>query len=133
MHSDEEDAVGPSIGASALKSGVELSGGRMLQVDPEQVLAAAKIVSGQADALNTVLLQHSTWLRVDAPSENQVSVGVADAWNSSMVEADDSYLARTQAYVRGLRKLALQLRNAAEQYQLDDADAEAVFKDRSVT
>lgn len=104
----------------------------MLQVDPDQVLAAAKVISSQADALNTVLLQHSTWLRVDPPSQNQVSVGVADAWNSSIVEEEDSYLARTQAYVRGLRKLALQLRNAAQQYQLDDAEAEAVFKDRSV-
>lgn len=106
-------------------------GGTHVIVEPEQVLAAAKIVAEQADALNDVLLQYSPSMRVGPPSENQVSVALADAWNSAIVDTDGSYLARVQEYLTGLRSLQLQLREAAERYRLDDDEVAATFGDRS--
>lgn len=106
------------------------SGTTRLTVDPDQVLAAAKIVSDQADELSAALIEHELAMRVDPPSENQVSGYVAEAWNAAVVDNDDSQLARAKAYLRTLHELALRLREAAERYQLDDEESAAAFEDR---
>lgn len=120
-----------SIGANALATASDLAGGTRIVVEPDQVLAAARVVTEQADALSDVLLRYGSTMRVGAPSENAVSTALADAWNSAVVDADDSHLARAQEYLKGLRQLQGQLRLAAERYQLDDADTAAVFGDQS--
>ncbi|MPY77903.1 MAG: hypothetical protein GEV04_05290 [Actinophytocola sp.] len=128
--SSEQDSGGTpltGIGGTTLAA----SGTTRLTVDPDQVLAVAKIVSDKADELSAALMQHELALRIDPPSENLVSGYVAEAWNAAVVDNDDSQLARAKAYLRTLHQLALQLREAAERYQLDDEEAAAAFEDRS--
>lgn len=107
------------------------SGTVSLTVEPDQVLAAARIVSDKADELSAALLEHETSMRIDPPSDNEVSRNVAEAWNHAVVDNDDSQLARAKAYLRSLHELALRLREAAERYQLDDDESAAAFEDRS--
>lgn len=128
--SSEQDGGGTpltGIGGTTLAA----TGTTRLTVDPDQVLAAAKIVSDQADELSAALIEHELSMRIDPPSENQVSGYVADAWNAAVVDNDDSQLARAKAYLRTLHQLALRLREAAERYQLDDEASAAAFEDRS--
>jgi uncharacterized protein YukE len=122
---------GTSIGGDALGTATDVTGGTRIVVEPEQVLAAAKVVGEQADALTDVLMQYGPTMRVGPPSENQVSVALAEAWNDAVVDADDSHLARAQEYLKGLRSLQLQLREAARRYNLDDDETAAAFGDRS--
>jgi uncharacterized protein YukE len=122
---------GTSIGGDALGTATDVTGGTRIVVEPEQVLAAAKVVGEQAEALTDVLMQYGPTMRVGPPSENQVSVALAEAWNDAVVDADDSHLARAQEYLKGLRSLQLQLREAARRYNLDDDETAAAFGDRS--
>ncbi|MGH3431959.1 MAG: PE domain-containing protein [Thermocrispum sp.] len=119
-----------SIGGDAQAIATDLAGGTRIVVEPDQVLAAAKVVTEQADALSDALLRYGPTMRVGAPSENAVSTALADAWNSAVVDGDDAHLARAQEYLKGLRQLQQQLRQAAERYQLDDDETAAVFGDR---
>lgn len=119
-----------SIGGQAQATATDLAGGTRIVVEPDQVLAAAKVVTEQADALSDVLMRYGPTMRVGAPSENAVSTALADAWNSAVVDGDESHLARAQEYLKGLRQLQHQLRLAAERYELDDAETAAVFGDR---
>lgn len=122
---------GTSIGGDALGTAIDVTGGTRIVVEPEQVLAAAKLVGEQAEALTDVLMQYGPTMRVGPPSENQVSVALAEAWNDAVVDADDSHLARAEEYLKGLRSLQLQLREAARRYNLDDDETAAAFGDRS--
>ncbi len=126
--SEQDSGATPltGIGGTTLAA----SGTTRLTVDPDQVLAAARIVSEQADELSAALIEHELSMRIDPPSENQVSGYVAEAWNAVVVDNDDSQLARAKAYLRTLHQLALQLREAAERYQLDDEESAAAFEDR---
>lgn len=127
--SSEQDSGGTpltGIGGTTLAT----SGTTRLTVDPDQVLAAARIVSDQADELSAALIEHELALRVDPPSENQVSGYVAEAWNAAVVDNEDSQLARAKAYLRTLHQLALRLREAAERYQLGEEESAAAFEDR---
>lgn len=119
-----------SIGGEAQTMATDLAGGTRIVVEPDQVLAAAKVVTEQADALGDVLMRYGATMRVGAPSENAVSTALADAWNGAVVDGDESHLARAQEYLKGLRQLQHQLRGAAERYNLDDAETAAVFGDR---
>lgn len=128
-----EDGTSTSIGGAARGTAVDVTGGSRIVVEPEQILSAARVVGEQADALTDALLQYGPSMRVGAPSENEVSVALADAWNAAVVDADDSHLARAQEYLKGLRSLQLQLREAARRYHLDDEETAAAFGDRSAS
>lgn len=110
---------------------IDETGARM-RVDPDKLLQAAKIVATQADKLSEVLARTGPTLRVDAPSPNEISSALAECWNDAMVDGDESYLARVQEYVRGLRSLERQLLKAAQRYELDDEETAEAFNTRDV-
>lgn len=128
---NEVGGQGPSIGAGAAATATDVASGTRFEVEPDQVLAVGKLVVEQADALSDVLMQYGSTMRIAPPSENAVSTALADAWNDAVVDADDSHLARAQAYLQGLRTLQLQLHQAAKRYRLDDDETAAVFGDRA--
>ena len=119
-----------SIGEAAVALATDLTGGIRIVVEPEQILSVAKVVVEQADALSSALLQHGSLMRVGPPSNNAISKAVAVAWNDAIVDGEESYLGRIQEYLMGLRQLQMQLRAAAERYQLDDEETAAVFGER---
>ena len=116
-----EGIAGDVLGATGTTS---------LSLEPEEVLAAASIVSDRAEALSAALMAHETAMRIDPPSENEVSANVATAWNAAVVDGDDSQLGKAKAYLRTLQQLALQLREAAQRYQLNEDCSADAFEDR---
>lgn len=128
---NEVGEAGPSIGGGALATATEVADGTRIAVEPDQILAVGKLVVDQADALTDALMRYGSTMRIAPPSENAVSTALADAWNDAVVDAEDSHLARAQAYLQGLRSLQLQLHQAAKRYRLDDDETAAVFGDRS--
>ncbi|MGH3518255.1 MAG: hypothetical protein ACRDQ7_12720 [Haloechinothrix sp.] len=117
MHSDDnEAAVAPS--------------GMGYQVEPGELLAAAKIIEAQANTLADRLVDAAGTARVDAPAQDVVSVHVTEAWNALVAEGDGGYLGRVNAYLDSLRALAMRLRAAAAVYQHDDDAAVASFAHR---
>ena len=127
---DTAGDAGSGIGNDARSVAVDVAAGVRITVEPQQILEAAKLVVEQADALSDALLRHGPLMRVGPPSENAVSKAVADAWNSVIVDGDESYLARVKQYLAELRQLQKQLREAAERYQLDDDEIAAAFGER---
>jgi hypothetical protein len=98
-----------------------------LKVNHGNVLAAAKIIQAQIDALDRVIYDHKRSLFVEAAAGDPVSVDAADAWNYRLVGADDSYAARITEYLDSLRKLITQLRESAKAYGFNDQDITASF------
>ncbi|HET9138815.1 hypothetical protein [Actinophytocola sp.] len=103
-----------------------LTAGRFT-VTKDNVLAAAKIISGQADALDNVFLQLKRDLQIAPPGEDAVSTRIAPAWNDLLVLNEDSYASRVMAYVEGLRNLANQCAESARAYGYTDDEIAAVF------
>jgi hypothetical protein len=96
-------------------------------VTPANVLAAAKIIQAQADALRLKLRDARRDLRIDPPGGDDVSTRIAPAWNELLLERDDSYANRIRQYVDGLRNLAQQCADSALTYGYTDADIAAAF------
>jgi len=85
-------------------------------VTKDNVLAAGRIIESQADALQDIWKEHVRKLVVEAPGEDDVSIRMAKAWNDRLYDDDDSYRNRIKDYIVGLRKLAVQLGDAAKTY-----------------
>ncbi|MCE7005302.1 hypothetical protein LWC34_21080 [Kibdelosporangium philippinense] len=98
-----------------------------MKVNHDNVLAAAKIIQAQIDALNDTFSSHGRSLMIEATADDPVSVDAAEAWNYRLVLADDSYAARITEYVGSLRKLMTQLRDSAKTYGFNEQDIAAVF------
>ncbi len=98
-----------------------------LTVNHDNVLAAAKIIQTQIDALSDAFSQNAPALRIDNSAEDPVSRDAARAWNHRLVGADDSYAARIQQYLESLNKVAAQLRDSAKTYGFNDQDIAATF------
>ncbi|SDX22631.1 Uncharacterized conserved protein YukE [Amycolatopsis xylanica] len=103
-----------------------------IQVDPDKLLAVAKIVEDQANALQDKLRERLGELHIDAPSDDAISTYATKAWNSLVSDGDQSYAKRVRSYVQGLRDLVEQLREAAKRYKLDEDEKTAAFGDRGV-
>lgn len=100
-------------------------------VNKDNVLAAAKIIGTQADALQDKLTDAAYDLRIDPPGTDEVSIRVAAAWNDRLVGDDDSYKWRVQEYVNSLHKLVQQLSDTAKAYGYTEEDIAKAFGDRS--
>jgi hypothetical protein len=96
-------------------------------VNKDNVLAAAKIIETQADALHKLWWKRSKDLRIEAPGSDDVSTRMAMAWNDLLFEDDDSYRNRIKDYILGLRKLAVQLGDAAKAYGYSEDEISAAF------
>jgi hypothetical protein len=89
-------------------------------VNPDNVLAAAKIIHTLAANLNDELVDARDSLEIAPPGDDDVSVRVAPAWNDVLVRRPDSYANRIQQYVDGLTNLAEQCKNSAKAYGYTD-------------
>lgn len=96
-------------------------------VNHENVLAAARIIYSQAEALHDNLREFGYRLRIAPPGKDDVSVLMTKAWNDLLVENDDSYHQRVTDYVTGLRRLATQLGDAATAYGYSEDEIQAAF------
>jgi uncharacterized protein YutE (UPF0331/DUF86 family) len=96
-------------------------------VNRDNVLAAGRIIESQADALFDLWKDRVEDLRIDPPGTDEVSIRMANAWNDRLVEDEDSYKNRVKDYVIGLRKLAIQLGDAAKSYGYTEDEISAAF------
>ncbi|ONI82318.1 hypothetical protein ALI22I_40095 [Saccharothrix sp. ALI-22-I] len=106
-------------------------GGQQFNVTKETVLQAGKIIGDQADALARKWERSRRDLKVVLDGSDPVNVGVADAWNSRLVEDEDSYAERIREYITSLDNLAEQLRQTAEQYGFTEEEVIAAFGAKS--
>ena len=96
-------------------------------VNRDNVLAAARIIESQADALQDLWLDCVHCFRIDPPGTDDVSTRMADAWNDRLIGDDDSYKNRVRDYVFGLKKLAVQLGDTAKAYGYSEEEISAAF------
>src|SRR5687767_7030921 len=75
------------------------------EVTKDNVLAAAKIIQTQADALADKLSFAMDNLRIQPPGDDDVSTRIAPAWNDILLDKHGSYANRVQQYVDGLTNL----------------------------
>ena len=107
--------------------------GQKFEVSRDTVLQAGKIIDDQADRLNKALERAGKDLRVElGDGADPVNVGVAEAWNSRLVEAEDSYGERIRQYIASLDSLVKQLRSVAEQYGFTEEEVTTAFGAKSV-
>lgn len=98
-----------------------------MKVNHDNVLAAAKIIQAQIDALLDSVRVHGPSLLVEPTADDPVSVDAASAWNFRLVGADDSYAARIAEYLQSLNLLVTQLKDSAKTYGFNEQDIAAVF------
>jgi PE family len=96
-------------------------------VSKDNVLAAAKIIQTQAEALADKLNVALDDLRVVPPGTDDVSTRIAPAWNDILLDKPDSYRNRIQDYINGLRNLAQQCSDSAKAYGYTDEQVAAAF------
>ncbi|MCC8249051.1 hypothetical protein [Saccharothrix luteola] len=107
--------------------------GQKFEVSRDTVLQAGKIIDDQADRLNKALERAGKDLRVElGDGTDPVNAGVAAAWNSRLVEAEDSYGERIRQYIDSLDSLVKQLRSVAEQYGFTEEEVTTAFGAKSV-
>ncbi|MEV1114286.1 hypothetical protein AB0I91_04410 [Actinosynnema sp. NPDC049800] len=107
--------------------------GQKFEVSRDTVLQAGKIIDDQADRLNKAWQRAAKDLRVElGDGADPVNAGVAEAWNSRLVEADDSYGERIRQYIDSLDNLVKQLRSVAEQYGFTEEEVTTAFGAKSV-
>jgi hypothetical protein len=100
-------------------------------VNKDNVLAAAHIIDSTADNLQETFRDSRRQLRVQAPGNDEVSLRMADAWNAILIDDDDSFRNRISDYIVGLRKLAVQLGDAARAYGFTEEEIEAAYRNGS--
>lgn len=133
-------AVGMAVGAmfaaekqlnDALAAGPV--SGQKFEVSRDTVLQAGKIIDDQADRLNKAWMRARRDLRVElGDGADPVNAGVAEAWNSRLADAEDSYGERVRQYVESLDSLVKQLRAVAEQYGFTEEEVTTAFGAKSV-
>jgi hypothetical protein len=97
-------------------------------VSQHNVLAAAKIIETQADALFETWKNARRDMNIVPPGSDDVSTRIAPAWNDRLVTGDDSYARRVGDYITGLKKLAVQLGDTAKAYGFTEDEISAAFK-----
>lgn len=96
-------------------------------VSKDNVLAAGRIIEAQADALQKLWWKRARDLRIEPPGNDDVSTRMAMAWNDLLYDDDDSYRNRIKDYIVGLRKLAVQLGDAAKAYGFTEDEISSAF------
>lgn len=96
-------------------------------VNHDNVLAAARIIESQADALKERFGDVRRDLRVNPPGNDAVSTRMAAAWNDILINDDSSYHNRIGDYIAGLRRLAVQLGDTARAYGYSEEEIEAAY------
>lgn len=118
--------AGAAFDAARAIMGGGPAGGQFV-VNHDNVLAAAKIIQTQVDALSERTMHAANDLVISGPGDDIVSTKVAEAWNERLVWDDDSYTARVQDYVAGLTNLVNQLIETAKNYGYNENDITAAL------
>jgi hypothetical protein len=66
-------------------------------------------------------------LAVRLDGADEVNADIAAAWNSRLIDGQDSYAARIEQYIASLTGLVAQLRDAARQYQFTEDEVTAAL------
>ncbi|MET1074199.1 MAG: hypothetical protein ABWY11_16245 [Umezawaea sp.] len=131
-------AVGAAVGAlfaaeGALGKMLGSSGGAAatqgFEIDRSNVLQAGHIIQGEVNKLAKQLVLASSDLKVNATDE--VNNAIAKAWNSRLVDGEESYAGRVRQYITSLTGLIDQLRTAAQQYGFTDEEVVAALGPKS--
>ncbi|XVS64267.1 hypothetical protein ACQPYE_39505 [Actinosynnema sp. CA-299493] len=102
--------------------------GQRFQVSKDTVLQAGKIISDQAEVLARSLRRSERPLQVDLPpGTDPVNESIAAAWNSRLVDGDDTYVGRVRQYIDSLDELVVQLRAVATQYGFTEDEVTSAF------
>jgi hypothetical protein len=101
------------------------SSGQKFEVSRENILQAGKIIYDQSVALSEKNFQAFSKVKVSLGDE--VNGPIAEAWNSRLVDGNQSYCGRIAQYVASLDNLCDQLREAAKQYGFTDEEIMASF------
>ena len=128
MHIVGEFGSGISEAFRQLDRATQAASSGTFTVTKDNVLAAARIIETQADALFRRAKDAVRDLRIEPPGGDDVSTRIAPAWNDRLVFDDDSYANRIMEYVGGLRKLAVQLGDTAKSYGYTEDQIEAAFR-----
>jgi hypothetical protein len=96
-------------------------------VNKDNVLAAGRIIESQANALMDLWKLCIHDMRIEPPGTDDVSVRMTKAWNDRLIGDDDCYKNRVKDYVVGLKKLAVQLGDAAKAYGYSEDDISTAF------
>lgn len=127
MHFSGEISQGVSQAFTQLEKVSKAVNSGTFTVNHENVLAAAKIVEAQADALQEKVRSIRQDLRIEPPGDDYVSTRMALAWNDLLVDNDDSYRNRIMEYIAGLRRLSVQLGDSARSYGYSEDEISAAF------
>lgn len=101
--------------------------GGTFTVNRDNVLAAARIITTQADELDEAWVTAAGGLRIVPPGGDEVSVRMTSAWNDLLVGNEDSYKNRVNDYITSLRNLAIQLGDTARSYGYSEDDIQTAF------
>lgn len=96
-------------------------------VNRENVLAAARIIETQIEALREKWRDGVKELRIKPPGTDDVSVRMAAAWNDLLLADDDSYRNRIADYLKGLENLKDQLADSAKAYGYTEEQIATAF------
>jgi hypothetical protein len=127
MHFSGEISQGVSQAFTQLEKVSSAVNSGTFTVNRDNVLAAAKIVEAEADALQEKVRSIRKDLRVEPPGDDDVSIRMASAWNDILVDNDDSYRNRIMEYIAGLRRLSVQLGDSARSYGYSEDEISAAF------
>jgi hypothetical protein len=129
------NAVSPDSALSTYALGARVPsvpGARDIQVEPGKLLEVAGVIEEQVNQLRDRVSAQLGSLRIAPPSDDIVSTSAVQAWNSVVVDGEESYDSRVRAYIEGLRVLVEQLRAAGAAYETGEDDKAETFGGRQV-
>lgn len=101
--------------------------GQQFNVTKDTVLQAGKIIQDQVSRLRDALDEAMVHLSVQLHDSDDVNQDIAAAWNSRLVDGEQSYSGRVEQYIASLNNLVEQLRAAARQYEFTEEEVTAAL------
>ncbi|MFS8098272.1 hypothetical protein LFM09_14140 [Lentzea alba] len=126
-------AIGAAVGllgkATAFLDSMSGPSTQKFEVNKDNILKAGGIIGDCAERLERKLGRVSTELLIPSSGDADGVVGadIAAAWNSRLMGGSDTYAGRVEGYVKALRNLSEQLREAATQYGFTEEEITTTF------
>ncbi|GLW92299.1 PE domain-containing protein [Actinokineospora globicatena] len=114
------------MAADSLHHPTATTAGQFL-INHDNVLAAAKIIQTQVDALQSQIDAAVADLEVVPPGDDDVSLRIAQEWNDRLVFQPGSYSVRVDEYITSLRNLVNQLKDSARAYGYNEEEISAAL------
>lgn len=130
-------ALGGPIGAAVgllgrATAALDSLGGQSTQkfeVNRGTILKAGLAIHDQAKRLESKLVEVNRDLLIPANTsvDGRVGADIAGAWNSRLMGSPDTYAGRVESYIKSLKGLSDQLREAAKQYDFTEEEITTTF------